>query len=61
MTDQKRTKAFVQEFLARPLDLTVLQPKIPEGFESWEDYEKYGDILIPLEPPIDTPKEEDDE
>ena len=47
-TAEQRVQEFLQEWSRRPLDLSFLEPKLPEGYDSWEDWEKYGEAFLPV-------------
>lgn len=47
-TDEQRVQEFLLEWSRRPLDLSFLEPKLPEGYDSWEDWEKYGEAFLPV-------------
>jgi hypothetical protein len=51
---QEKTDAFVQKWLSQ----TSVRPSLqglasmmtvpPQGFDTWEDYYKYGDLFVPV-------------
>jgi len=40
-------EAFLQEWCSRPLELDFLTPRLPEGYASWEEWERYGELFLP--------------